>query len=220
MLPFRSSSRLYGFLTIVLAFFAVCGVCRAHKLVLFASTEGAEISGWAYFAGGGKLKGETIAVLGPGEKKLGEVTTNGEGAFTFTAEHRCDHTFVAETGAGHRTEYTVKASDLPANLPPLSSHSGDADAEEARSEAESQQTRVAAPDVAPKGTGSLSESELQEAVASAVARQIRPLRRELQAYREQVRFRDIVGGIGYILGITGILFYLKSRGDSGSEVSE
>ena len=35
----------------------------------------------------------------------------------------------------------------------------------------------------------------------------RPLRRELQEWRNQERLRDILGGIGYLLGMCGIAFY-------------
>ena len=185
--------------------------CRAHKLVLFASAEGRKITGWAYFAGGGKLKDITIKVLGPGGEHLGQTTTDAEGSFEFVAEKRCDHTFVLETDAGHRAEYTVKAEELPADLPsptPDPQKSGGGQDERAQN---SREPRELDGEAAAKSAETVSDTKLREAVESAVARQMRPLRRELQACRKTVRFHDIVGGIGYIVGIAGILFYLKSR---------
>jgi nickel transport protein len=48
-------------------------------------------------------------------------------------------------------------------------------------------------------------------VEQAVARQIRPLREALQAHEEQVRMRDILGGIGYIIGLAGLALWWSSR---------
>jgi nickel transport protein len=48
-------------------------------------------------------------------------------------------------------------------------------------------------------------------VEQAVARQIRPLREALQAHEERVRMRDILGGIGYIVGLAGLALWWSSR---------
>jgi len=45
----------------------------------------------------------------------------------------------------------------------------------------------------------------------AVARQVRPLREEMVACVERIRLRDVIGGLGYILGIAGIGFYVAAR---------
>jgi nickel transport protein len=56
-------------------------------------------------------------------------------------------------------------------------------------------------------TVTLTRSELEELVEGAVARRLRPLQRELTDFKESARFHDILGGIGYIVGIAGISFY-------------
>jgi nickel transport protein len=33
------------------------------------------------------------------------------------------------------------------------------------------------------------------------------LRREFQDFRQEVRWHDVLGGIGYIVGVAGIAFY-------------
>ncbi|MEO5338811.1 MAG: hypothetical protein H7841_18305 [Magnetospirillum sp. WYHS-4] len=45
----------------------------------------------------------------------------------------------------------------------------------------------------------------------AVARQIAPLRAQIAAYEERIRWHDVLGGIGYILGLAGIAFFLLGR---------
>ncbi len=51
---------------------------------------------------------------------------------------------------------------------------------------------------------------LRDMIAEAVASQVRPLREQLNDYQDQVRFRDIVGGIGYIFGLAGITLWLRA----------
>ncbi|MFO1070287.1 MAG: hypothetical protein U1E14_17365 [Geminicoccaceae bacterium] len=44
-----------------------------------------------------------------------------------------------------------------------------------------------------------------------VARQLEPLREQLAAAEERVRLRDILGGIGYVVGIAGLAAWFTSR---------
>ena len=55
------------------------------------------------------------------------------------------------------------------------------------------------------------EADLARLVEQAVARQVRPLREELLACQEQTRFRDVLGGLGYILGLAGLAAWWRVR---------
>ena len=37
------------------------------------------------------------------------------------------------------------------------------------------------------------------------------LRQQVYESDERLRFRDILGGIGFILGLAGVAFYMKAR---------
>ncbi|MCG8426533.1 MAG: hypothetical protein MI754_04145 [Chromatiales bacterium] len=50
-----------------------------------------------------------------------------------------------------------------------------------------------------------------ETLDSIVARHVAPLRQQLQQYEEQRQWRDILGGLGYLLGLAGIGFYFSVR---------
>lgn len=50
-----------------------------------------------------------------------------------------------------------------------------------------------------------------DAVEAAVARQIRPLREQLDAYEDRVRLHDLMGGIGTIFGLFGVFAWISSR---------
>ena len=51
----------------------------------------------------------------------------------------------------------------------------------------------------------------RELIAEAVRAEIRPLRREIIAYKEKNDLQTILGGIGYIVGLFGLWFFLAAR---------
>ncbi len=179
--------------------------CGAHKLMIYASAAGETISGSVYLDSGARLKDLTVRVQGPDGQKLGQVSTNEEGEFSYRADMRCDHVFVAHTPAGHRATYTVEASELPVSLPRPEGSQGGAAAEQ-RNAAESGEPDSSVPEA---GKAQLSREEIRSIVEEAVSRQLRPLRRDMQKRRSEVQIRDVLGGVGYIFGLMGIILYLK-----------
>ena len=184
---------------ISLAFMVLCVAMPAfgHRLKVFATVEGRKISGYAYFPGGGRAAGVTVVATAPDGSELGRATTNEKGEFEMTATRRCDHTLVAETLDGHKATFVVEAADLPEDLPPLA---GGAPAE-----------RKETPAPAPPSVESTDAGELKKLVEEAVARELRPLREQLDALEARRRVQDIIGGIGYIVGVCGVVFYLLAR---------
>ena len=170
---------------------------RAHRLKVFAAAEGTAISGYVYFPGGGRARGVKVLVFGPQDRLLGTLTTDDAGEFTFKATRRCDHKFVADSGDGHRAEFPVGAHELAGDLAAL----------------EAAPATPALPSPAPSSPargGALPSSGLSDAVSEAVARQIRPLREQIEQLEETRQFRDILGGIGYVFGIMGLILFFKS----------
>ena len=51
----------------------------------------------------------------------------------------------------------------------------------------------------------------RDAIAEAVRNEVRPLRREIAAYKEKNDLQTILGGIGYIAGLFGVGFYVAAR---------
>lgn len=182
----------------------------AHRLKVFATAEGRKISGYAYFPGGGRAVRVPVLATGPGGEELGRTTTDEKGCFSLEAKWRCDHTLVVETPDGHKATYRVEAAELPSDLPPLGGAGRQgAPRPQGHGTGEKGQPQVAA---GPVKSGQV----LEDAVARAVARELRPLREQLERYEAKRRLHDIIGGIGYILGISGVAFYLLARRRGGS----
>ena len=202
----RSRSGRRGCGAVVLLVLALCaGRAEAHQLRLWAGVdEGSMIAGRVYFPGGGVAADIGVRVLGPAGELLGEVRTDDKGTFRYDAKLRCDHQFVADSPDGHRGSFTVHAAELPDDLPSAAGTTAAPVAAEAP---------VAAPpppraDIA---STTMDEAQLQRIVDQAVNKQVGALRRELQAYADKVRLHDILGGIGYIVGMAGICFYFMGR---------
>lgn len=159
----------------------------AHKLKVFAGTEGAAIVGSAYFAGGGKAVGSAGRLLGPDGAVVAEFHTDAEGGFRLPVALRQDYRVSVDSGDGHLAETVVAAAELPEGLP-----TGAASA-------------AATP--APAAMPAAASDQIE----AAVARQILPLRRQIDAMEERARFSDIMGGIGTIFGVFGIAAWIAAR---------
>lgn len=170
----------------------------AHKLKLFATAQGAEISGYAYFTGGDRAMGAALTAAAPDGTVLFSGVTGTDGGFRFTAARRVDHVLTVDGGDGHQARITLGADVLPPSLP------GGTEAEAAR---------ALAPAPPPQAAPSAPSADIQALIEAAVARQIRPLREQLDAYQDQVRWHDVAGGIGTIIGLAGLAFGLtRGRG--------
>ncbi len=198
----RKPQRRYLLILLCVIGLLTCMPLQAHRLKVFATAEGARIDGTAYFVGGAKAAGASINVLDPQGRELAKVTPDEDGAFSYIATQRMDHEFVADSRDGHKASWTVRADELPADLPPPDG----AGPLPGKSAAEGQ-----APASAAAPAAAVDDGRLVALVERAVARQVRPLREELETYTDRVRLHDILGGLGYIAGIAGLGLWWRSR---------
>lgn len=198
-----------GLLLALLLTAAAASPALAHKIKIFATAEGTTITGYVYFPGGSRPAGAPVTVTGPDGSVLAEMTTDADGAFRYEAVRRMDHTFTVDTGDGHRGSFLVRAAQLPRSLP------GDA-APGAIAGDFTAGGGGAAAGAAGGALAAFDAEMLEDTIARAVAREVNPLREQLEAYEEKVRLHDILGGLGWIAGLTGIAFYILARRRSGS----
>ncbi|NQT17355.1 MAG: carboxypeptidase regulatory-like domain-containing protein [Planctomycetes bacterium] len=174
----------------------------AHKVVVFATVDADTIRGEAYFRGGDPVRAAKVSVVGPDQNPLGETTTDDEGLFTFTARSRVSHTLIVDAGEGHGGQYTVPADELPKNLPSAPPGPNEAPAGEP-----APPDAATTPEREPEAVPAPVDPKTLEARIDAVATQIAALRKDLDQYKNEVRLQDLLGGVGYILGIMGLVFY-------------
>lgn len=146
----------------------------------------------------------TVTILDPDGEEVGKTSTDPQGKFKFEPRFRCDHRLIADAGMGHQAVYTVEADELPQDLPARGLGDSVGQAERApathshphQDQKGHQRVPVSPPD----------EEDLAEEIR-ALSRQVNALRKDLDTSKSRLRLQDIVGGIGYILGIMGLISY-------------
>lgn len=168
----------------------------AHKVLASAYGDGRLIEGEIGFSNGDMAKAGTLVQVSVGGQKVGEAVIDDEGFFSWQAEVAADHLFFADLSAGHIADFMLPADEL-SGLPGSSGMTADKAAITAAVQA------GAASGIAAAG--------LSEEIRQAVARQIKPLRKEISALKEKRQFQDILGGIGYIFGLFGVGAWVAAR---------
>jgi nickel transport protein len=168
-----------------LAMLGLAPPALAHKLKVFAGAEGDAIVGSAYFAGGGAATDSPGVITGVDGREIARFRTDATGGFRAPVAARQSYRVAVDSGDGHVAEATVAAEELAPALPAAAD------------------VATAAP--APAPTGVPAEIE------AAVARQILPLRRQIDAMEDRARFSDIMGGVGTIFGLCGIAAWWSAK---------
>ena len=156
---------------------------HAHKVVAALYPGNGVIEGEIGFSNGDMAAGALVEVFNSEGDKVGETRTDNDGFFSFTPPGKMDLAFRANLGAGHVAEIKLPAAEIIL---------GTGDAVQARTDA-------------------LSGPIQRSIVADEVRKAIRPLQKEIAAYKEKNDLQSILGGIGYILGIFGIGYYVAAK---------
>lgn len=192
----------------------------AHRVLVFAYAEGDTIHTESKFVGSGAVQQGQVQIL---DQKTGRVlltgTTDEQGKFSFkippeAAAQRLDLLVVVEASMGHRGEWQMKAeSYLPTPETPAGAAApvvpGPAAAAAPTSEAPVTSTSASPPEMmAPAADRQM----LEETLNKALERQLAPIKEMLaESQVHKTTLTDIIGGIGYIMGIFGLLAYFQSK---------
>ena len=176
---------------------------HAHKVRIFAWQEGNMIYTEAKFSGGRPAQKAKIFVEHPvtGETLLSGLTDE-EGNFQFTVPnpHPEQLNIVVDGGDGHKNSWThtletseQKAVEASAETPPIIG----------------QEKRLPPPEAA---APEVELGQLQNILEAVIDKKLGPIKKSLAEMRDPgPSLQDILGGIGYILGLAGIAAYFKSK---------
>jgi nickel transport protein len=198
--------RAAGNLSALMLFLLCPAPAFAHTLNVFVQRiEGAAIHGRAYFPDDVPAQNSDVIAHDASGSELCRTTTDENGNFTLTAGKRVDHYLVAETSDGHSSRpYIVHATALPDSLPKDLPAGGGG-------------SQVTSPAKGQAGVPVNSGGKKNEAAAvrdqaiEQLGNQLDMLRQQVYDSEQRLRFRDILGGIGFILGLAGVAFYMKAR---------
>jgi len=194
---FRETGLVAFFLSLIILLLGYFPAA-AHSVKVFAFEDGGRIYGEGYFADGTRVRESKVEVFDREGRKLLETQTDGNGAFAFPAPGERNVVIVLNASMGHRAEFALSLDAVkPAGI--------DDRAQEA-SAAGSGGPGEAVP------AGEISEERLRVLMNEVLDARMKPLVEAVPAAkRDNPSFVEIIGGIGYIVGLFGVLLFWKVR---------
>ncbi|MDY6989836.1 MAG: hypothetical protein SWQ30_17480 [Thermodesulfobacteriota bacterium] len=182
----------------------------AHKVSILAWVEGDRVYTRSAFSGGQSVTDSLVVVYDDQGNELLEGKTDEQGEFSFRAPERTDFNIVLKTPMGHMAEYEMASSELIGEA--RASESGSPEVEAAASPHDR-----TAPEVPAAAAVALTREELQALIDKSLDRKLAPIVSLLaQQSSRGPRVSEVMGGIGYILGLVGVALYVVSRRRKGS----
>ena len=189
----------------------------AHNVTVFAWVDGDTVHVESKFSGGRRPKGAPIEVYDSSDHLLLTGVTDDNGEFTFTVPRKTAMKVVLQAGMGHKAEWIIPVEDLQETDRTAKAVKGpDADNRPAPV-APAQPSAKADSPVAFAAAGGPTEAQIERAVEKALDRKLKPVMKMLSESRPSgPQLRDILGGLGYIIGLVGLSAYLRYRRSSRS----
>jgi len=187
----------------------------AHKVMVFAWTDGDTVFTQSKFSGGKKVKGQRIAVYDPRGEILLEGKTDDKGEFSFNVPERKSLKIVLSAGAGHRAEWTVTKEDIEEMSKEKPAKSGlkkskekvPVDATSSRTPENRADEKPHVPQ--PQGPDA---DQIEQAIEKALDKKLKPVIKMLNESLDRgPTVGEIIGGIGYIIGLMGLGAYFHYR---------
>lgn len=166
----------------------------AHKAVVAAYLTGGRLQGEGAYNDGSVAQGANITVLAADGRVLAETKTDNEGYFDIPAPSGgFPWKIVLSDGAGHRAEFELEAEAEAATAGPAQA--------------------PAAADQPAGQSVSLDRAQMEAAMAAVLDRRLAPIKAQLArlASEQPGRLSQIVGGIGWILGLVGVAAFFQAR---------
>lgn len=212
-------ARIFALSFLVFSLLCTSSPALAHRVHLFAYVQQGEIMVDSRFSRAKPVQHGKIAVFEAKSGKLllqGISDTQGASRFTIPPEllkKPVDLRLVLKAGEGHQAEWIVPAAEL-------NPQASQVPAEKAAVPSAAAEAETTAPTLAPAAASTvdtstpiaISAQELEAIINRALDARLQPLQAMLAA--EQAKgpgLTEIIGGIGWIIGIFALIFVLKSR---------
>ncbi len=182
----------------------------AHKATIFAWIEGNTIHTQSKLSGGKRVKGGEVIVFGLDGVPLLNGKTDDNGMFSFTIPQKTGLKIVLKASMGHQAEWSISPEEIGApasenstletsNIVPVQKNLSSKDVE--TNQKASKQTDV-----------ELNKKHIQKIVDDALERKLAPILDKMaQSCDQGPGLTEIIGGIGYIIGLVGVALYISNR---------
>ena len=228
------SAPLAGLLLAVALLLVLQTPALAHRVNIFAWTEGPQVAVKCGFSGGNSVRNGEITVYDAADGQVlltGQTDTEGLFRFDIPPKGR-EHglRIRINAGEGHQNEWLLDAAEL-ASAPAAAAAAAPAAPRHAETTASATAKSTSGPGAGPlpaaapkiSDSGLVSAAEIQAIVDAALEAQeakfsalldsrLSPVKRQLAEMRtDEPGMREIVGGIGWFVGLAGLALYFRSR---------
>ncbi len=201
-------NRLFGKICLLFfvtaSFFSITCItpAMAHKVTVFAWVEGDQVFTESKLSGGKRVAAGDITVYDASNNVLLKGKTNDQGEFSFKLPQKPPLIIELNAGMGHQAKWTIQPDDVDDDTFPAGN-----DPEKDIIASEPVKT---APSV--DRSAELNTADLEAVVERVLDKKLKPVIRLLVDTRQnEPSLSEIIGGIGYIMGIVGIIAYFQSR---------
>jgi nickel transport protein len=178
------------------------GNVAAHRVMVFAWVEGDTVHTESKFSGGKAVNGGKILVYDLDGNPLLSGKTYKQGKFSFKIPQKTGMKIVIQAGMGHRGEWTLPLSEIAPHEP--------------KPEPAVSQETPAGMSEAGVPASSVSLDQIRRVLDQSLDQRLNPVLKMLSESRDKgPTLRDILGGIGYILGLMGLAAYIHFRRKAG-----
>jgi len=219
MNKYISKNVFRGVFFFLMVFFCITDTAYAHKVMIFAWVDSDTVFTQSKFSGGKKVKGGKILVYNTKGKKILEGKTDDKGEFSFAVPVKTTLKIVLQAGMGHRAEWTVPVDEIEdlaekePGKPALQSQEEERPPKAVSMKSvEKMQEKITQPELSP----GLNLNEIEQAVEKALDKKLKPVIKMLkESTNPGPTISEILGGIGYILGLMGVGAYFHYRRKKG-----
>ncbi len=194
----------------------MCSTVFAHKVSIYAYAEDGMIYARGYFVDGTRARDASIEVLdAKSGGKLLDLKTDEKGEASFKIPETAALKLVMTASMGHRNDYTISVEEVMAAMGITGERVSGPGSEDRmqKSEGEIQNARNETGNIYKVQTV-VSRDDLEAIVDSVVEKKILPLKNILLDIQEELSspgMSQVIAGIGYLVGIMGIILYFKCR---------
>ena len=186
--------------TIKLIFLLLCPLvllprpAMSHRLIIFPSFQHNAIHIETYFPGGDKARQAKVLVRDHNGKVVAKGITDDKGTFSFTPSAPGTYDIFVDAGLGHGAKTSITVGENESAIK----------GQKTEGQKKTRESGHSSTDMGDVSHACMTRDEMKGLLAPLVS-EIELLRRS----QERVRIRDVIGGIGYVLGIFGIIAIIR-----------
>ena len=181
-----------------------------HRVNVFAWFDGDKVTGTAYFSSGRPAIGSKLLIKNLETGKEFELITGPKGEFSFVPKEPGKYEIELYAGEGHKATTTVVVNSSAENSKELDKKKPHFAVKKDTILPNKNVTHIGPADE----VGTAQCKNISQIVDRILVKRLEPIKAELQRLamaQNRITMKDVIAGLGYIVGIMGIWAYISSK---------